>query len=190
MSKINDTLYALQSGARTNKYRILLRDFGEDIDIVCNATVMPGRSLSTTEVFIKGRKYRLAAESEDEGIWEITFYNTPDLFHRRVFLAMIGDIHNFSVPTYLGGDGVNPDAPIANGDVFSRIVEIIMGGVQQGNYKQDIVIQQLDFNENTIGEAIIHNAFVTTVGSIEYSDETQGVSTTSVTFTWSGITFQ
>ncbi len=188
MSKIKDTLYTLQSGARLNKYRILLQDFGQDMDIVCNATVMPGRSLSTTEVFVKGRKYRLAAESEDEGVWEITFYNTPDLFHRRVFLAMIGNIHNFSIPSYLGGTGINSDAPLSNGGDFGRIMNIILGG--SSNYKQDIVIQQLDFEESVIGEAIIHNAFVTTVGSIEYSDETQGVSTTSVTFTWSGITFQ
>ncbi len=178
-SKIRDTLHTLQSGARTNKYRILLRDFGEDIDIVCNATTMPGRTLTTTEVFVKGRKYRLAAESEDEGTWEITFYNTPDLFHRRTFLSMLSNIHNFSIPQYLGGSGMSDDSS----DFGSSL------GVG-GDYKQDVVIQQLDHEGEFIGEAIIHNAFVTTVGAIEFSDETQGISTTSVTFTWSGITFQ
>ncbi len=115
MSKIQDTLKILQAGARQNKYRILLQDFGEDIDIVCNATTMPGRTLSVTEVFVKGRKYRLAAESEDAGTWEITFYNAPDLFHRRTFLSMLSNIHNFSVPSYLGGSGLNSDSLTSGG---------------------------------------------------------------------------
>jgi len=176
-TKIRDTLLVIQSGARQNKYRILLNGLGEAVDIVCNATTMPGRTLTTTEVFVKGRKYRLAAESEDEGSWEITFYNTPDLFHRRTFLSMLSDVHNFSIPSYLGGSGLNSDGPGFEGNNY---------GI---DYKQDITIQQLDHDGLSIGEAILHNAFVTNVGAIEFSDETQGISTTSVTFTWSGITF-
>ena len=45
MSKIQETLNLIQAGARTNKYRILYPVFGNDIDILCNAASLPGRTV-------------------------------------------------------------------------------------------------------------------------------------------------
>ncbi len=106
MAKIHETLITIQAGARNNKYQVMYPYFGEDFDVVCNATSLPGRELGTVEVFVKGRKYQLAGEMADDGAWEVTFYNTPDLFHRNFFLQMLEGVHSFYTPSYLvnGGD--------------------------------------------------------------------------------------
>jgi len=57
-------------------------------------------------------------------------------------------------------------------------------------YMTEIVIEQLDHNGFTVSRTILHNAFVSNVGPIDYSDEAGEVSTSSITFTYSGISFQ
>jgi hypothetical protein len=103
--KINETLVTIQSGARNNKYRVVYPSFGREIDIVCNATSAPGREVGTVEVFCKGRKYQMAGEITDDGTWEMTIYNTPELLHRRFFLELLQGIHSFEAPAYLNAPG-------------------------------------------------------------------------------------
>ena len=107
--KIRETLQTIQAGARNNKYRVLypVSDISPELDIVCNASSMPGRQLGTTEVYIKGRKYQLASEIDDTGEWEMTIYVTPDHKVRRFFLELIDLIHSFNTPTYLINPGVD-----------------------------------------------------------------------------------
>lgn len=244
MGKIQETLSVIQAGARTNKYRVLYPQFGNDIDIVCNATSMPGREIGTVDVFVKGRKYQIAGEMSDNGTWEITFYNTPDHLHRRFFLKMLGGMHNFQTPDYLIDGGSAPKSTLtgstvsasgtAKGDTVLGILGNISGTVSAINtayndvraairtgkntidnikqavngdwnaleslvsatgydanpwYQQDIIIQQLDHNMNVATQAILGNTFVTSVSPIEYTDQTGEVSTTTVTFAYSGVDY-
>ncbi len=104
-NKIRETLNLIQSGGRSNKYRILLNFFSPgDLDILCHATSMPGREVGTVEVYMKGRKFQLAGERTDSGEWEMTMYNTPDLAHRRFFLKVLAGIQNFNEPASMGND--------------------------------------------------------------------------------------
>lgn len=250
MSKIQETISTIKAGARTNKYRILYPVFGKELDIVCHSATAPGREISTVDVFIKGRKYQLAGEMADEGTWEMTIYNTPDLLHRRFFLKMIGGIHNFNTPDYLQDGGIVPPSKITGGtnlsvhgndsgssvfdgdlgDLLSNvssavgkinqaytdikstfsavkrtsnnIKQLINGDwtaletfISDNNYtakpwyQHDIIIQQLDHNEEVIATSILNNAFVKSVSPIEYSDETQEISKTTITFAYSGIEY-
>ncbi len=247
MSKINETLALIQGGARTNRYRVLYPVFGNEIDIICSGSSMPGRELSTVEAYVKGRKFLLAAEMADEGSWEMTIYNTPDHIHRRFFLKMIGGIHNFQTPDYLNDGGSLPATTLDGGTnysvsgtaspqtsgiggflgrasdaassintayndikyafgtakkISSDLKRVINGdwssleGLLSANgysssvwYQQDIVIQQLDHNDNAITQAVLHNCFVTSVGPISYSDESSEISTSDITFSYSGISF-
>ena len=245
MGKINDTLALIGAGARTNKFRVLYPVFGDEIDIICNATSSPGRELGTTEVFVKGRKIQLAGEMADEGTWEMTIYNTPDLLHRRFFLKMIAGIHNFQTPDYIidtgsisnselnGGTNLsvsgtaNTSSGIAdalgqisetvskintaynsvkttidsisrtagdikaaiNGDLVS--LETLVGSTGYGRpwYMQEIILQQLNSKDQVSADTILHNAFITNVGPIEYADTEGELSTTTITFAYSGISF-
>jgi len=240
-SKINDTLNKIQAGARNNKYRIFYDTLGEDFDIMVHSTSMPGREVSSTEVFVRGRKYKLAGEISDDGTWEATFYNDPDLLHRRFFLKMLDGIHNFNTPDYLLSGGERTESSLTGPDYFyssdtltvgdflgkindtakkindlyysvkalktkvSRSVDYITKAIngdwdaiasifsennyQKPWYMQEIVIQQLDHEGRIVYSATLHNAFVTNVSPLEYQDEQGEISTTTVTFEYSGITF-
>ncbi len=246
MNKINEALRVIKSGARANKYRVLYPVFGKDIDIICNATSVPGRELGTTDVFVKGRKYQLASEMADDGTWEMTIYNTPDLLHRRFFLKMIGGVHNFQTPDYLMDGGSIPKTTLQAGtrfdvagdanqgdslsNIFNNIdsavtsinqayndikyvynsalktkeslkkaingdwnaLEALVSGAGYNStpwYQQEIVIQQLDHENRTVATTMLNNCFVTSVGPIEYSDESPEITTSTITFAYSGIEY-
>ncbi len=220
MNKIKEISNLVQAGARNNKYRVLFPTFGNEIDILCNAASMPGAGVSTVEVFLKGRKYQLAGEMEDEGTWEMTFYNVESHIHRRFFLQMAQGVHNFTQPAYMGGSadsdksfsGIYTQVKDAYNDLRSlwSSAETMSTGLvsaiqdRPGTladyiftqssgarpwYQQDIVIQQLDHNDTAIAEAVIHNAFVTNVSKIDFTDQIGEISTTTVTLAWSGVDF-
>lgn len=56
-------------------------------------------------------------------------------------------------------------------------------------YMTDIVIQQLDSNDLPVTETRLTNGFVSAVGGIDYSDEVGEISTTEITFTYSGTEY-
>ncbi len=247
MSKIQDALNIIKSGARNNKYRVLYPVFGNEIDVVCKSTSMPGRSLGTVEVYVKGRKVQLAGEASDGDSWEIEFYNVPDHLHRRFFLKMIAGVHSNTTPDYLNDGGSIPPSRIDSGtnlsvsgtdnssgsslpsllngisDSVTKIntayndIKNVWGSAKKVSsnlkqaingdwsalqslisengysstpwYQQEVVIQQLDQNDNPVTEAVLHNCFVTEVGPVEYTDESGDISTTTVSFAYSGISY-
>ncbi len=133
MSKIRDTLAVVQSGARNNKYRILFPLFGQEIDILCNATTNPGREIGTVEVFLKGRKYQMAGDMNDEGTWSMTIYNTEDFLVRSFFLMVIGGIQNFNTPLTMD-DGYNQLSVAFNGFDYGNGQGNIFNSGNQGRY--------------------------------------------------------
>lgn len=253
MAKIHETLRTIKAGARNNKYRVMYPILGEELDIVCNATTNPGREMGTVDVFIKGRKVQYAAESQEEGTWELTMYNDPTLQHRNFFLETMNAIHNFGEPQYLVDNGgvensdfginaINLGTNATGGSTndfsgwgkFGDFVAGVEGAVSAANtaynnisnafvqfqrvgrsvkdftsgdltglqevfninsyrrpwYMTEIVIEQLDHNGFKVSRTILHNAFISNVGPIDYSDETGEVSTSAITFTYSGISYQ
>lgn len=244
MSKINETLNIVKAGSRSNKYSVLYPVFGNELDIICNATSSPGREISTVEVYVKGRKIQYAGEMADDGTWTMTIYNTPDLLHRRFFLKMIGGIHNFNTPKYINDNGgldnsdlqgngisISGDSTSSSGissilgnvsDSISKIntayndirstfnsvkktansikqfvngdfsgAESLLGSTGYGKpwYMQEIIINQLGANSEITATTTLHNCFVTSVGPVEYSDETSDITTTEITFAFSGVSY-
>lgn len=252
MSKTTELLNLVKAGARSNKYRIIFPFFSEDIDILCNSTSSPGREMGTTEIFLKGRKFNIAGDMSDDGTWEFTIYNTPDLLVRRFFLKVVGGIQNFQTPetieaSFEGASNLTPvygglnnsNLGTVGGVIDSGILDVIgLGGVgdaissingayqdMKSNwntikalpttvtnslengfslvtninsnnpyanrpwYMSDVKIQQLDHNDEVISETLLNNAFITSVSPIEYNDELGEISTTTLTFTYSGIEY-
>jgi hypothetical protein len=202
--KINELVSTIGVGARTNKYRVLFPLLGRDFDIQCNEFVSPGRSLGTSEVFLRGRKFLLAGDRADEGTFSITFYNDPDLQIRNFFLRLLALVQDYSTP-------VTVSSSIGEMDLFGRLQDAIgrLEGVYSeikhnlnallslagfdflgaGTwYQMDISVQQLDENENTASTTVFHDAFVTDVSEIQYTDETGDISKTTVTFAFTGST--
>jgi hypothetical protein len=158
--KIRETLNLIKSGARTNKYRIIHPDIGNEFDILVNASTMPGTEIGVVEIMLRGRKFSLAGDRIDDNKWSCTLYNTKDLKIRNFFLNEIAKIQEMNVP---GGSYTSRD------------------------YFKEITIQQLDHNGDVSSEVTLENAFINSVSPIEYTDEGGSVSTTNLSFTYSGI---
>jgi len=252
VNKISETLSILRSGARNNKYRIIYPLFGKEIDILCHTSSNPGREIGTVDVFLKGRKYIMAGDMADDGVWALTIYNTQDFLVRSFFLKVIAGIQNFNAPLTLddsafmsefftgfnysnnsnygdsssynflaeiGKDSLSDSMEIisnaynqmysnwntvnnyiydmkegilnstgADGKVFTTSSSNQAGATYkfQPWYMSDIIIQQLDHNDLPVTTTTLHNAFITNVGGIDYTDEAGDISTTELTFAYSG----
>ena len=161
MGKIQETLNLIKSGARNNKYRIIYPDLGTEMDILVNATNMPGVEIGAVEIMLRGRKFSLAGDRLDDGKWTCTLYNTEDFKIRNYFIDLVNKIQNYNFPNE---NGINKD-----------------------EYLTEITIQQLNHNQDVTAGVVLENAFITTVGGIDYTDESGTVSTTELSFTYSGI---
>ena len=165
--KIKELESIIGPGARSNKYRVLFPSFGRELDIQTHNITVPGASIGVSEVFLKGRKYQLAGDRSDEGTCSMTIYNDPGLNLRTFLMKTIDSIQSYSLGRTFGGQ-------IA-----------LFGGALP--YQGDIVIEQLDHNQDPISKTVLHDAFITEVGSIEYQDEIGEVLTTDVTIVFTSL---
>ncbi len=197
-AKINELLDFIGPGGRSNKYRIHYPGLGKVLDVVTKSTNMPGRDISVAEVFVRGRKYQLAAEVSEDGTWEIEIYNNEFHSERNFFLGLIDDTNSYNVPEYLDATLGAAGSPV--GDLIDSGLNVwnaIRGQADRSStfitnqgapwYQQDIVIEQLNHDEVPVSRVILNHAFVTSVGSIEYSDEIGDVTTSTISFAYSGL---
>ena len=201
MSKISELKYVLGTGARNNKYRVYIPMFDElggGLDILVQTASLPGKSLTPTEMIIKGRKTYLRGDMAFDGSWEMSFFNTEDMKERAYFIAWMNAICNTDMqPTgILGGIGIgginlNSIQRAIKGikDLASNIASnplSLISGIQP-TYQKDIKIEQLNYNEeNTMAVRLI-GAFPTSVSAVELSDTQGEVSTTTVTFAYTDV---
>jgi hypothetical protein len=191
--KIAELGMVVKSGARNNKYRIQLPYAGKEVDILCHEINSPGRSIGTAEVFLKGRKYILAGDRSDDNSTELTFYNDPGLQLRTLFLNLIEGVQPYYTPNYVSpSDHIVQSVDTIGGYLdqirynLSSISAAPMTKDSTPWYQTDIVIEQLDDKMNVTSKNVLMDAFVSSVGDIQYTDETGEVSSTTVTFTHNG----
>ena len=194
---ITDLLNVLDSGARSNKYKVYIPMFdelGTDLDLLVQTASLPGKNLTPTEVVIKGRKCMLRGDMSFDGSWTMTFLNTEDMKARLYFLKWIDEISNTNMNTQgiLGGLNVSGISvyDIANtiniGEQIAGNPLSLLGGIQP-TYQKDIKIEQL--NSSGGGEMAVRliGAFPVTVSPIEYNEVLGEVSSTSITFSYTDI---
>ncbi len=207
--KINEILHRLKSGARTNKYRVIIPLLGRDFDIQCHEVSSAGRSIGTAEVFLRGRKFLLAGDRSDEGTIQISFYNDPHLSIRNFFLRYIEAIQSYATPVSVD----ETSALLSNGEISALTlmrdaVANLEGYISELKhnldsllsiagfdffisgpwYQSEFTIQQLDENEDVVSTTIFHNAWISEVSEIQYTDETGDISKTTLTITYTGST--
>jgi len=200
--KINELVRAIGPGARTNKYRVFMPLFGKDFDIQCHEFTSPGRSIGTVDIYLRGREFKVAGDRSDEGTFTITFYNDPELRIRNFFLRILAAIQDYTTPvTFSETDSIL--------DLFDRLQDAInklegylteikhnlaallsIAGFDFFGagawYQMDVAVQQLDENEEFVSTTVFHQAFITDVSEIQYTDEIGEISKTTVTFTYTG----
>jgi hypothetical protein len=193
-TKLAELNSVIKSGARPNKYRVLFPYAGKEIDILCHEISSPGRSVGTVEVFLKGRKYILAGDRSDDNSTDITFYNDPGLQLRSLFLNLVNGIQPYYTPNYVISTVDTPQTAetISGylGQIQYNIGSLSTIPLTESTtpwYQTDIVIEQLDEQMNVTSRNVLMDAFVSTVGDIQYSDETAGdITKTTVTITHNG----
>ena len=201
MIMISTLLNTLQTGARANKYRVLVPMFnslGEEIDILCQTASLPGKTLTPTEVILKGRKYLLRGEMSFDGSWEMTIVNTEDMEARNYFIDWMDEVHSTNMDSSgllgnltVAGVGLSEASRAIGGaiDTISNIVSnpmSLLGGIQ-ASYQRDIKIEQLDHQGAVKSAVRLIGAFPTSVSAVEYNDATGEVSTTTITFAYTDI---
>ena len=203
---ISELLRSVSSGARKNKYRVSVpvldksegSNLSRTINILCTNANLPGRTLTPTELVIKGRKVQLKGETSFDGTWEMTFYNTEDMKVRSYFIDWMKEISptNMNIGGLLGG--VNAIKYLANDVKSARSIaeginNIVLNPLSALNlnpyYQRDIKVEQLDGDENVQYELMIIGAFPITVNPIEYDDTIGEISQTTVTFAYTDIQY-
>jgi len=198
---ITELLNSVASGARKNKYRVLLPvdgSLGKEMDILIHTTTLPGRTLTPVETVIKGHKVQLAGETSLESTWEATFYNTESLDARNHFIKWMTQVHNNDVDTSMPASGVLGDIEGFVNDASAAVETttalindplgtLFGGGGGSASYQKDITIQQLNYAGEKVAEVKLIGAFPTSVSALDYDDSTGEISTTSVIFNYTNI---
>jgi len=202
MSKISSLINNLKSGARSNKYRLMIptSEITRSLDIMCHATSIPGRIITPVDVVIKGRKTQIVGETSLSGSWSVTFYNDSNMIARKYFTQWMQDMHSLELRNSIGiSENLGTLAGIVGNEINSltnavKEVKSIIHDPSQllvsrraPDYQKDIKIQQLSGDNNPIFEAIITGAFPINVEDIQLDDSTSEISSTVVTFAFSDI---
>jgi len=191
---VSSLISTIKSGARANKYRIIIpimnANIVQDIDFTVQSSSMPGKTITPVEVYIKGRKIQMRGETNLENTWDITFYNKNDLSIRNLLISWIELIHNNKYEVIER----NPLSDIE--ESFDRIGDALdntlgnpfgFNGENNLNYQKDITIEQLDQNGEAITKVLLIGAFPITVGPIELDDSNGNISTSTCTFAFTDI---
>ena len=191
--KLMDTIKA---GARTNKFRVtipLISDLdSENFDIVVESTTLPSKTIVPTELTVRGRKVQMRGETSLENTWDVTFYNTEDMFCRYQMLLWMNLVHQNSWNPSSGSisnilSGV--DSVISG---VSNLIQNPMSLFDAGSikYQRDIFVEQLDHEGKATFKTILVGAFPINVSNVELNNATGDVSKTSVTFAFTDLKFE
>ena len=113
---VTDLLHTLKAPALSSKYEITItpplvlmgtnilnkilggqtkNPSQNDFKVLASATSLPGKTISTVEVYNRGRKYPIRGVATWEHQWDVTFYNTYDLKLRKFFEEWMYNIDKF-----------------------------------------------------------------------------------------------
>ena len=160
---ISNLINKIGSGARTNKFRILIPigDNGETFDILCQSASLPGKILTPVKMISKGRNYTLRGETSYDGNWSATIYNTDKMAEYKQMVRWMDEVHQHAVyrEGILGGltvggvnvskaaqgitSGINQAVNILSTNPLSLVGSIINGAGTYPSYMRNIRIQML-----------------------------------------------
>jgi len=193
---ISKLMSVMQSGARSNRYRIVLpivKDtFSEDFDFMAQSTTFPSRTITPVEVYIKGRKVQLRGETNLENTWDLTFYNTDNMEARLLFLLWMEEVHKNQ---YIVDDSIVTKIGSAISGLsksFSSFISNPLGLFDQGliDYQRDLTIEQINGNDEVTFTTKLVGAFPINVSTVDLDDTNSEVSKTTVTFAFTDLYYE
>ena len=200
-------------GLRKSKYLLEIPvpgNKGKKLNILCRATSLPERTISSLEVFDKGRKYKMRAETTFAGEYSISFVDDSTMSLRELFDGWLSLVDQTKPKNYQDtndgllsklGPGVNDlletvDGIISAANTLKTSFEtdggmsFLFGAIDNNEakpiYQTDINIWQLDNRGQKVYGYKLQNAFPSTLGTVELDDSDENtLSEFSVSFTYS-----
>ncbi len=178
---------------------------GQKLNVLCQSTSLPERTISTVAVFDKGRKYNMRAETTFAGTYDISIVDDSSMSLRQLFDGWL-DLVDRTKPKEDGllgrlGDGVNDLLQTVDGIIqaantlktsfetdggMSFLLNAFDDNAGTPIYQTDINIWQLDQTGQKVYGYKLQNAYPTTIGVVELDDSDQAsLSQFSITFTYS-----
>jgi hypothetical protein len=195
-------------GLRKSKYLLEVPvpgSNGKKLNILCRATSLPERNITTTSVYHLGRKYNMRAETIFAGVYNISVVDDSKMTLRELFdnwLSLVDQTKpkDSNLIGKLGSD-VGKLTETVDGLVkaantlktsfetdggMSFLLNAFDGSSGHPIYQTDINIWQLGNGGEKVYGYKLQNAYPTTLGTVELDDgDTGTLSEFSIDFTYS-----
>ena len=195
-------------GLRKNKYLLEIPIpgiNGRKLNILCRSTSLPERNIDSVVVFDKGRRYKVRAETNFSGEYEISIVDDSEMAVRQVFdkwlkrvddtkpknsgfSGAIGEDFNNIVGATSGVlDAANTIQTTVEADGgLGFLMNALTGTNASASYQTDINIWQLNGQNEKVYGYKLQNAFPTSLGTVILDDgEENSLSEFSVVFGYS-----
>lgn len=137
------------------------------INVLCKNVNLPGKSLSTTEVFYQGKKFIVSGEQEFSGTIELEYYNDRELTTRRFFLNWLNNISSADSDFYQSTMIITPKTKKAIVDIVgSTELEHHFIGVYPTNIS-DLSLDGTNVSELTTSTITLAYSFYTTKEDVD-----------------------
>ena len=139
-------------GARANQYRVTITPppgiaIGLDVrraSFLVTASILPASTLGEVAVPFRGRNIYVAGDRPAPEPWSTTFFNDTDFMVRNAMERWHNGINNFADNT---------------------------GVTNAADFQTDLFVEQLDRDDTILKTYIFRNAFPTSVGQIDLTNE-------------------
>lgn len=202
-------------GLRKNKYLIEIPVpgiEGQTLNILCRSAGLPERNINTTQVFKRGRKYMMRAETDYVNTYDVSIVDDSNMRVRKIFdkwLTIVDkskpDSEGFLGASYEAGlddivSNIQSGLGVANTvknavENPQQIADFFLGYIDSGNaissakYQTDINIWQLSSSGQKVYGYKLQNAFPSQLGIVTLDDADENtLSEFTIIFTYSEIT--
>lgn len=200
-------------GLRKNKYLLELPVpgiSGETLNILCQSAGLPEKTIQTTTIWHKGRRYEMRGETNFSGTYEVSILDDSDMNVRKVFDKWLNKIDDTGAANggILGASGEGPLSsaisniksgvkalneaknflknPVKNLIGFGLNVLNSDGAGNPPGYQVDVNIWQLSQTGEKVYGYKLQNAYPKELGIVTLDDEQENqLSQFSVTFAYS-----
>ena len=153
MASINDfKANLIGGGARANQYRVTITPpsgiaIGLDVrraSFLVTASILPASTLGEVAVPFRGRNIYVAGDRPAPEAWSTTFFNDTDFMVRNAMERWHNGINNFADNT---------------------------GVTNAADFQTDLFVEQLDRDDTILKTYIFRNAFPSSIGQIDLTNE-------------------
>ena len=200
MANYNFTLSDLKKqlgdglGIRSNKYVVIVPFpgiIGRKLAVLARSTSLPERQIGVTEIYHKGRRYKMRGETDIQSNFTINLTDDSEMKLRQYFDSWLRLVDNPDTDKEATNTGVisslsdlmngitgalNAASELISEYSTTSLSSIISNSFIDNNilasYQKNVEVYQLNKNNEPVYGYLLQNCYPTEVGAVEISDET------------------